>query len=334
MRIIFTQSVLADSSSWRFLDRILQSVEDEWHIWEVPDPEIIEQSEWMQRAGRNQGPLRELLELSTRRGAWQGHAGPHSVILFVDIASHPPCVLDARSAALCVREPLVVLMENMESDGLFLDAVLDALGSPALLALRRLQPAPIRYDSPGGSGELSKRLAHALDDPAWQGIPRRFVVLTDSDACEPGAWSKTAKAIADECRKRGVACHVLEKRAIENYLPQEVLDDWASAPTQRTNVAWVKVLAQLSPEQRDHFPMKKGLLANDSQDSVAQTLYGSLTQSDRQALARGISKGTLPSLFKTHRATMTPAALRARAGVRPDGSTELDDLVAIICAAL
>jgi hypothetical protein len=334
MRIVFNQRVLADSSSWQWLDRVLEAVENEWHLWEILDPEVIEQSEWMQQAGRNQRPLRELLEISARRGAWRGHGGPHAVILFVDIESHAPCVLDAKSAARCVRAPLVVLMENAESDGLFLDAVLDVLSSPALLALRRLQPTPIQYDSPGGSGELTKRLERALGDPAWKGIPRRFVVLTDSDAQEPGAWNEKARDIAAHCRRRGVACHVLEKRAIENYLPQEVLDAWASVPAQRTNIAWVKALARLSPEQRDHFPMKKGL-ANGPQDTVAQSLYGSLAQADRQELARGISgKSTLPSLFQTHRATMTPAALRARTGVRPDGSTELDDLVAIICAAL
>lgn len=32
MRIAFTDEVLADPDSWRWLDRVLESVEDEWHL--------------------------------------------------------------------------------------------------------------------------------------------------------------------------------------------------------------------------------------------------------------------------------------------------------------
>lgn len=232
-----------------------------------------------------------------------------------------------------MREPLVVLLENTESDGAFVDAVLGVLGSSTLASLLQIEPAPVKYDSPGGSGEIMKRLERALDDPAWEGVPRRFIVLTDSDARAPGLCSKKARQIAEHCRKRGVSCHVLEKRAIENYLPQQVLDEWSAAPARTSCRPWVEAISRLSSEQRDHFPMKRGL-ESDPHDEIHQSLYGTLAPADRRVLARGMRKQTLPELFKSHRASLTPVALRARAGARNDGLTELDDLVALICAAL
>lgn len=308
------------------------TVEDGWHLWEVPEPDAIEASGWFRLAQRMQAGLRDLVAASIRRGAWSAPHGPHALLVIVDVTSVSPCALDAKLAWQVLREPLHVIMENATSDGAaFLDAVLDILGSDELTRLRkRCQPPAIRYEGPGGNGELTKRLDQMLDDPAWQGIPRRIVVLTDSDAAAPGKPSAKAQQIEAHCRRRSVPCHVLRKRAIENYLPQEVLEDWCSHPDLTVARDRVAALGRLSDEQRDHFPMKEGL---KKLPPAERQLYENVGPGDLRLLEEGLRKHVC-RLFGTHRGRMTPEALRARAGRKSQEATELDELVALICHIL
>lgn len=332
MRVVFTNEVLEHADSWPWLDRIIETVEDGWHLWEVPEPDTIEASGWFLLAPRKQAGLRDLVAASIRRGAWGAPHGPHALLVIVDVTSMSPCLLDAKLASRALREPLHVIMENATSDGsAFLDAVLDVLGSEELTRLRKnCQPPPIRYEGPGGSGELTKRLDQMLEDPAWQGIPRRIVVLTDSDAAAPGKPSAKAQQIEAHCQRRGVLCHVLRKRAIENYLPQEVLEDWCSHPDLTAVRDRVAAIGRLSDEQRDHFPMKSGLKKLPPAD---RQLYEDARPEDLHLVEAGFGKHVC-RLFGTHRTRMTPDALRTRAGRKTDGATELDELVALICYVL
>jgi hypothetical protein len=63
VRVVFTAEVLADELLWRELDRILGTVEDGWHLWELPDPDGVENSTWLERDSRG---LRGLFETATR----------------------------------------------------------------------------------------------------------------------------------------------------------------------------------------------------------------------------------------------------------------------------
>lgn len=79
MRIVFTTGVLASKDLWAELDRIVQKVEDGWHLWEIPDLDAIEESAWLQQ-GR---PLqRELFEEVANRSAWHP-GGIHRQGVFV-----------------------------------------------------------------------------------------------------------------------------------------------------------------------------------------------------------------------------------------------------------
>ncbi|MCP3997239.1 MAG: hypothetical protein GY722_19600 [bacterium] len=348
MRVVFDLEVLALEDSWRELDRILETVEDGWHLWEIPDLDATEESVWLQQ-GRPW--LRGLFEATARRSAWQSPGGLHHrrilVVLEPEVTPESPeegtdgtLHLAPQVARLFLGQPLRILMENIESDGLFLDAILDVLGTDELRELRTCTPPALEYDSPGGS-ELPKRIEHYLDDPAWQGIPRRLFVFTDSDRLTHGgdlAPDSVARQVTKLCKDRDVPYRVLRKRAIENYLPQEALEAWAASPGRTSVRPRVAMMARLDTEQRDYFPMKLGFLKGIPKGQEDLFAAPRWLEEDRSNFLRPERwfGPDIVHLFRDHRDAITPEALRRRCGPvsAEDGTTELDQLVALICAEL
>ncbi len=150
-----------------------------------------------------------------------------------------------------------------------------------------------------------------------------------------------AKQIKAFYKKRDVPhrlLQVLQKRCIENYLPQEALDAWAALPDQAKVRPRVAMMTRLDAEQRDYFPMKKGFSKGISEDQKELFASPRWNQEDRSRFLRE-EKGfgpTIVHLFREHRDAITPEALRQRCGpLAEDGeTTELDQLVARICAEL
>ncbi|MBF0179426.1 MAG: hypothetical protein HQM03_05285 [Magnetococcales bacterium] len=84
------------------------------------------------------------------------------------------------------------------------------------------------------------------------GHPVRAVLFMDSDADRPGDCSREARQVRKRCEEASVPCRILRKRTIENYLPDAVFLAWREEkPEQVAN------LLRLTPEERDHYPVKK-----------------------------------------------------------------------------
>jgi len=338
LRVAFSPEILEKTEAWDDLDRILYTVDDGWHLWEVEDPGTVEASTWFEQAGRRQVALRELLEESAERSVWESPRGPHALLVVVAERAGPrDWELEPGVARRALAEPLWILVENRRSDGAFFGAVFEALGGDALRRLCQCSPPPLRYDSPGGNQGLVPLIDHYLDDPAWAGIPRRLLVLTDSDALHPGELSNEAKRIAEHCEARGVACQVLAKRSIEHYLPQETFDAWAAELGNVAARARVEALGRLSDPQRDHFPMKKGFKGAQIPEGQ-ESLYRDVHSADRELLSRGFGNAQILELLTDFRHTLTAETLLERCGPLR-GSTdeprcELDLVVELVCSLL
>ncbi len=200
-----------------------------------------------------------------------------------------PVSLSPEKAVQLLQKPLVVLMENRNTDGAFLDAVLAVLGDPELLRLKQLRDQALKYDSVGGSGELKKLVKHEHEKSEAADVPFRAVVFTDNDSRFPGDISKMANEIRETCERLGIPHVVLTKRAIENYIPDEVIAEWADTREHTSARPRIAALLRLTPEQREHFPFKKGLsflgLSADSNHPIEEhRLYANVSAPDRALL--------------------------------------------------
>lgn len=322
MRVRIAADACAEQIHWRFLDSIIGKVADGWHVWQIEDPDAIEQTGWLD--GRPW--LRELFQKAALVSTYPANPDFPQCNLLVGCAADSSA-LSPPQAAEYVNTPLTILMENRNTDGLFIDILLDLLALDAVNEQRKNAPDAIRYDSPGGGGQLPKLIADYAQRAENKNIPLRVVVFADSDGEIPGEIHNNARLIQNTCNEHRIPCCILSKRAIENYIPDEVLDAWIPLNPNYEKRHLVEAVKRLTSEQRDHYPMKKGLKLSQAKPPV-QALYQGAGDADQVELAKGFGKNVIEKLGD-FRGVLTPAALRRR-----DGRGELDRLAALIAANL
>ena len=231
MRIEIDVSATNEPNSHGPLDRILHKIEDGWHVWDTarePDIEAIGASTWVRDQGRQGKRVREMLERSIRREAWG--SALHGRRVRVTMQSDGQGELNPEDAARLSEEPLVILVENRNSDGAFVKRVVIELDKP-LDKYRKNRGEPVQFDSVGGKGQMADEVDRRTQDRPYR---PRLVVIVDSDRKGPAdEVSNEARALCRKCANLGVPCWVLAKREAENYLPGILLAEWRDAVEDR-----------------------------------------------------------------------------------------------------
>ena len=184
MRIEIDLSVADDPDAHRWLDRILNRVEDGWHVWDTTrhsDPDAFRGTAWIRGRGDQGRWVSEMLVAATTRGAWS--LAPHERCVRVTVHPSTADELEPEDASRFADEPLVVLVENRYSDGAFVERVANELDH----GLRNLwdKPGdPIRFDSVGGIGQMKREVKRRVKGKP---IRPRLVTIVDSDRTHPGA---------------------------------------------------------------------------------------------------------------------------------------------------
>ena len=281
MRITIEISVANDPDAHRWLDRILHRIEDGWHVWDLtatPDAAAIEATTWISDPGRQGNRLRELLVASIQRGAWT--LAPHERCVRVTLHPTAPDELVPEQACRLADEPLVILVENRNSDGAFVERVVVELDK-SLHGLWRREGEPIQFDSLGGAGQMPQKIENRTRALPYR---PRLVAVIDSDRKGPGdAESQDAQALRRTCNKHGLPCWVLAKREAENYLPRVLLSEKPNASAGHASI--VEAWERLSNDQKNFFDMKRGL--PDAPSEIEQDLFDGLPDADQEILATG-----------------------------------------------
>ena len=190
------------------LDRILHKIEDGWHVWDTarePDIEAIRASAWVGDQGRQGKRVREMLVRSIQREGWG--SAPHGRRVRVTMHPDGQCELNPEEAgARLSEEPLVILVENRNSDGAFLDRVMTDLDKPLHKYGKdwKKEEGPVRLDSIGGKGEMPNEVERRTLGRRYR---PRLVVIVDSDRKGPNEKaSLDAQRLQRTCEKRNVPC--------------------------------------------------------------------------------------------------------------------------------
>lgn len=205
------------------------------------------------------------------------------------VAGMPPWHLTARAAGDLVRHPLQLVLENDMSDRRFLESTLPAF---SVWQERRWITAAM-----GGGSEMEKKIKTTSNDVVGRW---RTFYLFDSDRLHPSelndGWQPPT---GDGCQgyKFESAClnmpegrwHRLNRRSIENYLPQSVL-------TAVNALATSVLFGQSVGKMAHYYNLKKGLAGDgvypadqckNVRASRSQGFWSSLPQSDIDALQNG-----------------------------------------------
>lgn len=251
MRFIVHTPAMNDAGPMlNILDAILARVEDNVHVMEIPDADLVEDSVWYQTSRQDRKKmLEEIAHVSAHRSI--SGRGPHQRrVAIIDAAS-------AESARKIAYAPLVILVENDFSDGALVEAAIKLLATQATVELclgaaSKLDPPAFRIESGGGHGELPKRLRKNLAEAKARGRIPRIVVVADSDGEWVGDVKDYVKNIRTECAAHGIPCPQLGKRTAENYIPDAAWRAWVRFADRAGLRPAVEALLNLTRDQRDY----------------------------------------------------------------------------------
>ena len=283
MRITIDPTVANDPNAHQWLDRILYTIDDGWHVWEVAEPELelLRNTTWIRDRATQGDWVHALLVASTQRAAWT--LAPHERTVRVTTNPTSSDELTPRDALRLAAEPLCILVENRFSDGAFIERIVHEL-DPSLYRLCGYPNDPVRIDSVGGKGQMALEV-----DRRTHGKPYRprLVSVIDSDRRTPNARpSPAARRLQRICQRYNLPCWTLAKREAENYLTRRLL---LSHPNPRANHHQVvSAWDRLNHNQKNFLDMKRGL--KSARSTLEQHLFQNLGTVERATLLYGFGE--------------------------------------------
>jgi hypothetical protein len=215
----------------------------------------------------------------------------------VQTSTWSPIRLSPDEALRFLQLPLQLLVENARNERKFLGIMTRVAIEFDLEALIRNRT--IEVHTKGGISENRKWIEEYGDVPE---DTRRMWVMCDSDArqawlnadgkIDPERLSDDARKLKELCEKRGIPIHILHRRAIENYVPLKLLEQWSRQKENRSERH--QALLSLTDEQRHHYNMKEGFEQDARDPEYARkvgNLYDGITPEVRLALGRGFKDG-------------------------------------------
>lgn len=178
----------------------------------------------------------------------------------------------------------ILILENEFSDASFIEAVIKSQDKEYLLDSRNKS---WEIKGAGGCGEIPKHIRS--ESFKMRGF-NRIVVIHDSDRLNPTSLiSEVQQKIIDTAKEHGVVCCTLQKREIENYIPDSLISSLDHAR---------KIIIQhfntLSAEQKDYYDYKLGFKKKGGHwkknDSLFNGLYSDLKDDVYEAIKNGFGK--------------------------------------------
>jgi len=253
----------------------------------------------------------------------------------------PYPVLSLADATNFLYRPLIIFLENRRSDRAFLETVASIVSielnlfTGAMVSgreqLKRLAAKNwIEFQTGGGIKESLSWIKEISAQPEQY---LRGFILFDSDALGPGKPGGDSEKVVKACREIphfDHHYHQLKRRAIENYLPIEVLAEiWVKqvkAKEKRKRESKVRAFRKLTPPQRHHFNMKKGFEGDKQHSTKVGNLYADLDTLTKQRLISGFG-GKMAELFKPE-----PPQIKVEWLLQDNQLSEIEPLVLKILA--
>ncbi|MBX9401494.1 hypothetical protein K4L06_09230 [Lysobacter sp. BMK333-48F3] len=312
-------------------DRLVDRVADEVHKFDFPGADLLEESQWYTSARSTRKKLvSSMLAMPPVRPVHEIHRK--------SIVVDSPEKID--SAVKAAYSPLVILVEDREADGVFLDLIMSVLGADELKDLwargKKVIPSGYELTNSGGLHAIPQRISRLIKDSAAAGVSPRIMVLCDSDKRWPGDTENMSyrkiEEIKQVCLDAGAALHILEKRCIENYLPNEVYIEARKKNPGKAYQALIDALLRRTSQQRDHLPVKSFLTESEHDAGELVGFYTPSERSDLELFRERIfppRPRVMLQMLNNYQACFTEKGLRER-----DGRDELGALLNTISGEL
>lgn len=229
------------------------------------------------------------------------------------------------------NQPFVIILENSLNDSYFLDALIANFKNRSKIIKRHQDNGWFCYGNGGGLDNIINAVNAMMK--IFENLPKdnhkylRCFVLVDSDRKFPNDSTKQNRAnLFQFLNNVGIPYHELEKREMENYLPDKVIE------TIENNSDFIQAYLRLSDLQKDYFDLEEGFTENlNSSSAEVQALYSNVSEEDYKVL-RG-SKIQLHPSFKSEfpkfflHSKITQEALKNRVSHQANDPNELETIL-------
>lgn len=241
-----------------------------------------------------------------------------------------------------LSEPLKIIVENSNNDAHFVNAIMKCFDGEKFIKDRK--NGWIKFENAGGTTNIINACGELLK--MFRSLPKpnklylRAFAIIDCDRIHPTMpLSIEKEKVINFLNENDIPYHVLEKREMENYLPDEVIDTIVDSRE------FVEAYLRLSPIQKDFFDLEKGFKNKNFNDlnSEVKNLYNDLSDEDKKVFRKNSLEGypnegnsfkvEFPRLFSDKLATKETLLRRCEhhnreeKNIHPYNPNELPDLV-------
>jgi hypothetical protein len=249
-----------------------------------------------------------------------------------------PTTFNLEEAKRYFIQPFIIILENRLNDSYFLNALIANFKKRSKIIKRHLDNGWLDYGNGGGLDNIINEV-NAMMKP-FENLPKenhkylRCFVLVDSDKKFPNDTTKQNREnLFQFLNSVCIPYHELEKREMENYLPDEVIE------IIENNNDFIQAYLRLDNLQKDYFDLEEGFTENlNSSSTEIQKLYANVSEEDYKVLRNNkiqLSsnfKSEFPKLFSHQK--VTQEALKNRVSHQANDPNELETILDKISKSL
>lgn len=235
------------------IDRLWLVIEDQ-HWLLIKDDDFIEslmESSWFEGLrGIKKEVVFKLIEWSLQN--------PSTLMPSIIISNESDDCFTVEESYRYLRQPFTLILENSYNDSPFIDSLIKNFPKQSGILKKRKDDGWFQYDMGGGSTipHILKTKMKSFEGASFSKEKHKYLrcfVLIDSDKKYPTEELKQEiKNLIRFLNEIGVPYHILEKREMENYLPDEAFSEIAD------NREYIDAYLRLNPVQKDYFDLEKG----------------------------------------------------------------------------
>ncbi|MGD9994056.1 MAG: hypothetical protein AB7S69_12230 [Salinivirgaceae bacterium] len=323
MNIVISKDIFEKNIDLGIMDRIWNIIEDRHQLFLNSDEDIncLMNSEWHKNL---RGTSQDIIYDSIVKSLQTKQTDAHVIIS----NKKGDNIFLPDEALKLLNQPFTIILENNYYDAYFVNSLLRCFKGKSKKILLHKNENWLAYDNGGGCANIQNFIKGKMT--AFENLPKpkykylRTFVLLDSDKKYPNNIIEERENLIKFLNENNINYHILEKREMENYIPDEVL------ATIENNDEYIQAISRLSPLQKDYFDIEKGFEKDFKklEDGVKE-LYDDLSENDirifrNNRMMIGNFKTEFPKLF--NHSEVTQASLLKRVE-HQENSCELQEIL-------
>jgi hypothetical protein len=204
-------------------------------------------------------------------------------------------------------QPISIILENSLNDQHFTVAIINSFDNKGEIK-RHLSNDWLQFENAGGCTNVENFINGKLE--SFNLLPKnnnnylRCLVILDGDREHPDLpLNQKHKNLETFLKNNFVVYHILEKRSMENYMPNEVYNEFRNAELND----WINAYLSLNEKQKDFFNISKGFskkenngtpkIAREDLPNEVKKLYENVSDANYNILNKGFQLSDFKSVF-------------------------------------